>query len=285
LLGLFRVALRLFGGHSMKNLLVTLFLASLLDVSAALAAPSDTQAGSVQAPNYWTKFEGLGCCIVRDSLHTDPQALQPGQGGAGETAAWIPESDALRMELTAPAPLQPNTPSMGIFKTGQNYGPGTNFSVSATFRSPQGRMDGPAWTVTVVARTGDAADLSKLGRLQLSLRVKTGVHLRIQEGPDAPSTGAISGATQYDFVPTDTAYQEIYVQHKPFTLRLDVDRKAGNGVATLTTASKEFQIPFQMGLFKKDEGDALTTVGAAMANNIPGEKVSVEVTDMMVAKH
>ena len=272
----------------MKHMLVALLLASPLGVSAAHGTPPGTPAGAVKAPNYWTKFEGVGCCIVHDSLHTGPQALQPGQGSAGETAVWMPKSDALRMELTAPNPLQPNVPSMGIFKTGQNFGPGTHFSVSATFRSPEGRMDGPAWTVTVVARTGDAADLSNLGRLQLSLRVKNGVHLRIQEGPDAPSTGAIAGATPdppYDFGPADTAYQEIYVQHKPFTLRLDVDRKSGNGVATLTTATKEFPIAFQMGLFKKDQGDALTTVGAAMANNIPGEKVSVEVTDIMIAKH
>ena len=270
----------------MKNLLVTLLLVSLLDVSAAHGTPPDAPAGAVKAPNYWTKFEGLGCCIVQDSLHTNPQALQPGQGDAGETAAWIAESDALRMELTAPPKLQPNTtPSMGIFKTGQNFGPGTHFSVSATFRSPEGRMDGPAWTVTVVARTGDAADLSNRGRLQLSLRVKNGVHLRIQEGPDGPTAGAIPDAATYDFVPADTAYQEIYVQHKPFTLRLDVDRKSGKGIATLTTATREFPITFQMGLFKKDQGDALTTVGAAIANNIAGEKVSVEVTDFMVAKH
>ena len=50
-------------------------------------------------------------------------------------------------------------------------------------------MDGPAWTVVVVARTGDAPDLMNLGRLQLSLRVRNGVHLRVQEGPDAPNAG------------------------------------------------------------------------------------------------
>lgn len=270
----------------MKNMLVALLLTSFLGVSAAHGTPPDTPAGAVKAPNYWTKFEGLGCCIVHDSLHTDPQALQPGQGDAGETAAWIAESDALRMDLKAPPAIAPNTtPSMGIFKTGQNFGPGTDFSVSATFRSPEGRMDGPAWTVTVVARTGDAPDRSNLGRLQLSLRVRNGVHLRIQEGPDAAGTGAIPGATTYDFGPADSAYQEIYLQHKPFTLRLDVNRKTGKGVATLTTATQEFPIAFEMRLFKKDGGAPLTTVGTAIANNIPGETVSVEVTDIMVAKH
>lgn len=268
----------------MKNVLVALLLASLLDVSAARGTPPDIPAGAVKAPKYWTKFEGLGCCIVRDQLRTVPQALQPGEADAGETAAWIAKSDALRMELTAPATLQPDVPSMGIFKTGQNFGPRTHFLVSATFRSPEGRMDGPAWTVTIVARTGDAPDHTNLGRLQLSLRVRNGVHLRIQEGPDAPSTAAIAGATLYDFVPADTAYQEIYLQHKPFTLKLDVDRKSGTGVATLTTATREFPIAFQMGLFKRDQGDPLTTVGAAIANNIAGEKVAVEVTDFMIAK-
>ena len=266
-------------------MLFALLLASSLGISISEGARADPPAGAVQAPNYWTKFEGLGCCIVIDSLHTDPRALQPGRGEAGEIAAWISKSDALRMELKAPDPLQSNTPSMGIFKTGQDFGPGTHFSVSATFRSPEGRMDGPAWTVTVVARTGGAPDLSDLGRLQLSLRVRNGVHLRVQEGPDAPSTGAIPGAAVFDFVPADTAYKEIYLQHKPFTLRLDVNRKSGKGVATLTTATQEFPISFEMGLFKKDAGLPLTTVGTAIANNIPGETVSVEVTDLMIAKH
>ena len=275
----------------MKNMLVALLLASSLGISNSEGAHRDPPAGAVKAPNYWTKFEGLGCCIVVDSLHTDPKALQPGRGDAGETAAWIGKSDALRMELKAPNPLQPydatssKTPSMGIFKTGQNFGPGTHFSTSATFRHPEGRMDGPAWTVVVVARTGNAPDLMNLGRLQLSLRVRNGVHLRVQEGPDAPNAGPIPGAATPDFGPGDTAYKEIYLEHKPFTLRLDVDRKSGKGIATLTTATQEFPIPFEMGLFKKDQGAPLTTVGVAIANNIPGETVAVEVTDIMIARH
>lgn len=269
----------------MKNMLLALVLASSLGTSAAHGAPPGAPPGAVQAPNYWTKFEGLGCCIVIDSLHTDPKALQPGQGGGEETAAWIARSDALRMELKAPSPLLPTVPSMGIFKTGQDFGPGTHFSVSATFRSPEGRMDAPTpWTVVVVARTGGAPDLMSLGRLQLSLRVRNGVHLRVQEGPDAPGAVAI-GPTDKDFVPADTVYKEIYLEHKPFTLRLDVNRKSGKGVGTLTTATQTVSIPFEMGLFKKNSGDPLTTVGTAMANTMPGETVSVEVTDVMVAKH
>jgi hypothetical protein len=268
----------------MKTVLFALLLASALG-GCKEESRSNAPAGAVQAPNYWTKFEGLGCCIVIDSLHTNPKALQPGQGGAEDTAVWIGKPDALRMELKAPSPLLPNTPSMGIFKIGQNFGPGTHFSVSATFRRPEGRMDGPAWTVVVVARTGKAADLMNLGRLQLSLRVKDGVHLRVQEGPDAPSAGQIPGAAAPNFVPTDIAYKEIYLEHKPFTLRLDVNRKSGKGIATLTTATQDFAIPFEMGFFKKDGGPPLTVVGAAIANNLPGETVSVDVTDIMVAKH
>lgn len=269
----------------MKNMLVALLLASSLGSSNSEGSHRDLPAGAVKAPNYWTKFEGLGCCIVIDSLHTKPKGLQPGQGGAEESAVWIAKPDALRMELKAPRPLQPNTPSMGIFKTDQNFGPGTHFSLSATFRSPEGRMDPPApWTVVVVARTGKAPDLSSLGRLQLSLRVRNGVHLRVQEGANAPSAGPI-GPTDKDFGPTDIAYKEIYVEHKPFTLRLDVNRKSGTGVGTLTTATQVISIPFEMALYKKDSGPALTTVGTAMANNIPGETVSVEVTDIMIAKH
>lgn len=269
----------------MKTMLFVLLLASALGGCREEEARPDEPAGAVQAPNYWTKFEGLGCCIVIDSLHTNPKALQPGQGGAEESATWIAKPDALQMELKAPSPLQPNVPSMGIFKTGQNFGPGTHFSVSATFRHPEGRMDGPAWTVVVVARTGDAPDLMNLGRLQLSLRVRNGVHLRVQEGPDAQSAGQIPGAAAPDFMPSDIAYKEIYLEHKPFTLRLDVNRKSGKGIATLTTATQEYPIPFEMGFFKKDQGPPLTAVGTAIANNMPGETVSVEVTDLMIAKH
>ena len=270
----------------MKNMLFALLLASSLGGCQKKEALPDPPAGAVQAPSYWTKFEGLGCCIVIDTLHTNPKALQPGQGGAEDTVAWIAKPDALRMELKAPATPQPNTPSMGIFKIKQDFGPGTHFSVSATFRNPEGRMDGSKpWTVVVVARTGGVADRSDLGRLQLSLRVKGGVHLRVQEDLDAPSADPVPGAAVPDFVPTDIVYKEIYLERKPFTLQLDVNRKSGKGVATLTTATQTVSIPFEMGVFKKDSGDPLTAVGVAMANNLPGETVSVEVTDVMVAKH
>jgi hypothetical protein len=130
-------------------------------------------------------------------------------------------------------------------------------------------MDGQAWTVALVARLGDVADTADLGRLQLSLRVNKGVHLRVQEGRDGPSTNAILGAAlpdgspQPDFVSGDAAYKDIYLDHKPFTLRLDVNRKSGKGVATLTTATQVYPIRFEMGVFKKDGGAPLTTVGGS----------------------
>jgi len=276
----------------MKKLLVALLLASSLYGCKKEKAYPQPPAGSVDSADYWTKFEGLGCCILIDGLNTTPKALQPGQGGPDETSAWVSEADALRMDLTAPDKIAPDTtPSMGIFKTRQNFGPGTKFSISATFRNAQGRMDGQAWTVALVARTGDVADTADLGRLQLSLRVNKGVHLRVQEGPDGPSTSAIPGAAlpdgspQPDFVSGDAPYKDIYLDHKPFTLRLDVDRKSGKGVATLTTATQVYPIRFEMGRFKKDGGAPLTTVGVTIANNNPGETVSVEVTDFMIASH
>jgi hypothetical protein len=53
----------------------------------------------------------------------------------------------------------------------------------------------------------------------------------------------------------------------------------------LTTATQVYPIQFELGVFKKDGGDPLTTVGATIANNNPGETVSVEVTDFMIRRY
>jgi hypothetical protein len=236
------------------------------------------------APDYVATFRNadLGCCIVRDIFHKSPQAMAKGRAGVGETAVWDAKDNALQMKLTAPATIQKDNagnikvPSMGIFGTGYCLGPGTNFTIKGTFQKPTRDISTDSWTVTVVARTGEVADVPDLGRLQLSLRVNNGnANLRVLEGLDNASTGAIPGAKK-DV--TGKPYDEIYKLGEPFTLTLHVDRKTGTGTAALTTKTQTIAIDFTMGVFMKDSGPTLTTVGAALANTGPKLRATVEVT-------
>jgi hypothetical protein len=166
---------------------------------------------------------------------------------------------------------------MGIFGTGYCLGPGSNFAIKGTFQKPTRDVSPDSWTVTVVARTADVADIPDLGRLQLSLRVSNGkANLRVLEGTNNASTAAIPGAKK-DV--TGAAYKEIYTLHEPFTHTLSANRQTGSGTAMLTTKSQTIAIPFTMGVFTKDTGSPkLTTVGAALANTGPKLKATVEVT-------
>ena len=245
--------------------------------------------GGAQAPtnlaDYAATFRNadLGCCIIRDIFHKSPQALVKGRAGVGETAVWDAKDGALQMKLTAPATIQKDdagnikVPSMGIFGIDYCLGPGSNFAIKGTFQRPTRAISTDSWTITVVARTGDVADDPDLGRLQLSLRVNDGkANLRVLEGRDNASTGAIPGAKK-DV--TGDAYKEIYTLGEPFTLTLQVNRKTGSGTAILTTETQTIAIDFTMGVFTKDPGSpTLTTVGAALANTGPKLKASVEVT-------
>jgi hypothetical protein len=261
--------------------LIALLLASS---SAGWGSLAGAQAPTTPA-DYAATFKNadLGCCIVRDIFHKSPQALAKGRAGVGETAVWDAKDNALQMKLTAPATIQKDdagnikVPSMGIFGTGYCLGPGSTFTIKGTFQRPTRDISTDSWTVTVVARTGDVADIPDLGRLQLSLRVNNGMaNLRVLEGLDNATTGAIPGAKKDVTV---AVYNEIYTMGEPFTLSLHVDRKTGTGTAILATATETTPIDFKMGVFTNDpKSPTLTTVGAALANTGPKLRASVEVT-------
>ena len=235
------------------------------------------------------KGEDLGCCIIRDVLHKPPQALQKGQSNVGETASWTTADNALQMTLKAPPTIMENTtPSMGVFSTGLNLGPGSRFSVSATFRKPSDTLYAKGWAVGVVARTGDRDDTADLKRLQLTFRVKNSTaELRVQE---------IWGPTDAEFkqhaslpVPQTLYDQLIDNQLNPptFTLKLLVDRKTGTGDAMMKVRNTTYDLgSFNMEYFKASSGDPFTVVGAALANAYDAGKTrSVEVTHFEVWTH
>lgn len=86
------------------------------------------------------------CCLI-DRLPGGRKQLEKGQSNAGETASADPVSGMLK--LTAPDNFQTDpvigdkTVSVGLFRTGLSYGPGTVMSARATFRRPEGPLNGP----------------------------------------------------------------------------------------------------------------------------------------------
>ncbi len=234
------------------------------------------------APAYEANIKGqdLGCCIVRDILHTPPQPLQKGQGKSEDPAAWNDKDGALQMALSGAG-------SMGVFSTGLDFDRGKIFSVSATFRNPvvTSSLSKKPWAIGVVARTGDVEDADNLGRLQVTLRVRNvappgdnvlpEAELRVQEGPNAPETTKIGNASAFILGP---AYDEIFISGQPFTLTLYIDRATSRGAAILATRTQTVELEFEQALFTGDKGDRLTVAGATFVNQEAERTASVEVT-------
>lgn len=271
----------------MKKLIALLLAASLVGCGPK---------ASGSRPDYEAVFKGsdLGCCIVRDALHSSPQALQKGQSKIGETASWNTRDKRLDMVLGAPLTTPPDpagnpeTPSMGIFSTGLNFGPSAKFTVSATFQRPSNTTGAKGWAVGVGARTGGVDDAPDLKRLLLTFRVKDSkAELRVQEvwGPtDAEFKKQASFAVPqdlYDRIVDDKA------SPRKFTLKLSVDRMAGTGSAAMISGGKTYPVgDFTMAYFTKSGGDPLTVLGAAIANAAdPGQTRSVEVVDFKIWAH
>jgi hypothetical protein len=260
----------------MKNLIVALLAASLVGCAG---------------PKYEANFIGieLGCCIVRDTLHTNPpQAMQEGRSNLpGETAHLNTADGALQMVTMPPVGVASGVAStIGIYSTQLSLGQGTSFVASARFQSPTRELSYDPWSLLLIMRPGDAADDPTVPRLQLSLRtVQIGapelqarsVELRVQEGPNAADAGKLPGASAEI---TGAAYDEIYNLHKPFTLVLIVDRTNGTGSAFLTTKTQAIAIgTFKTGIFTQNTGTPIiTTIGATLANSAPGLLASVELT-------
>lgn len=290
----------------MKSLIAILLTSSLVGYgsegtaqpSPAKSHPVESQGGAMPlaSADYYATFQGkdLGCCIVRDNFHKPPQALQEGTGKAGETAVLTTKEGKLGMELTAPKPILANTtPSMGIFSVGHKFGRNATFAISATFQRPVGTPSGKAWSIGVVGRTGKVDDTAELKRILLSFRTcTTGLgpcagakaNLRVMEAngadPDDPATVKLNSTN----IPDDV-FNAIFTSGQPFTLKLFVDRKKGEGVGTITTGNANIPpLPFKTTIFTSAvDSPVVETVGATLASGFaPGESMSVEVSDIAI---
>lgn len=232
------------------------------------------------APDFEANLKGkdLACCIVRDTF-VPAAPLQAGKGKPEDPASWNDKDGALQMLLAGPG-------SMGVFRTGLNFGRGSIFSISATFRNPMvaGAVSDKPWTVVVAARTGDVDDADNLGRLQVSMQSLpvqplsgniNRVELRVQEGPNIEQTKRIGEARK---IIDGLVHDEIFGSPNPFTITLVVDRASGRGGAILTTKTQAVELEFEQALFSDDNGDPLTVAGAVLVNQGAGRSASVEVT-------
>jgi hypothetical protein len=244
----------------------------------------------------WFPAGRLDCGFL-DRIHSSPQPLKGGSGEVpGTTGLTLgpAASGALALGLTAPDPIPTDstgaslTPSVGVFSTGLNLGPGAVFSVRATFRAPDGPHEpatathSNAWAVGVAARTGNERDLGSEKRLGVTFRVRN--QAAILNVQDAGAGGPLGSVP----VPPEI-YARIFgtagAAPEPFTLELYVNRQTGKGVATLIPSYPSVRVEFDMRTFKAESGPAFTTAGASLANCCaPGKAVYVEVSDFRISQ-
>ncbi len=240
-------------------------------------ATKPTATSSVFRPVYRAKFPdaSLSCCFW-DRLH----ALEKGDGHvAGAIPTFTEAHHTLALGITAPDPIPlDETPSVGIFSTGLNFGPGTVFAVRATFQRPNGpHIADQAWAVGLVARTGGKDDLGSETRLTTTFKVKGDSAVLNVQGITVKPTGNEISKEVYDKIVTEAS-------HQPFTLELLVDRTTGKGIATLTSGRYALPLSFTMSKFQASSGPVITAVGATLANCCaPGKTATVEVTDFEIS--
>jgi hypothetical protein len=233
-------------------------------------------------------------CGYLDLIHATAQPLKEGDGQVADQSHNLSASPSgkLKLSLTAPDSIpEKETPSVGVFSTDLNFGPGSVFTVRVTFQRP----DGPripktpdwtnAWAVGVAARTGDKEDLGSHKRLGVTLRFRDqdGI-LSVQESQLADNLPP-HNLGQF-VIPQE--YTDKLFSTSPllsFTLELHVNRQEGSGAATLTVPGVySKQLLFDTRTFLKESGPSITTVGATLANCCaPGWNVNTEVHDFQIS--
>jgi len=164
--------------------------------------------------------------------------------------------------------------SSGLYVTPVSFGQGTILGLQGTFVRPLGPITG-GWAAVLNARTGDERDLPGEIRVNASLNVRPGetARLNVPFGATSPTSADLPPAL----------YDAIFRHDEPFTLQLLIDRKSGNGTASLKVG--DFPIlsrTFQLSQFKADSGPDIKAVGPAVANaNAPGQ-VSVRVREFRI---
>ena len=255
------------------------------------AAPGvDPATAGVQIPGrtvlYATFPDGSLVCGYWDGIHAPPEPLQQGHGHVdGSVPTGTPTPDGLLLAVTAPPTIPGDkTPSIGVFSTNLDFGPGSVFAVQATFQEPTISFLDPsarAWATSVTARTGGQDDLKSEARLNVSVRVKGATaSMNIIEVDQ-------NGGGQRDNKVIDGELKaNIFEKHLPYTIRLSVDRMTGKGQATLTSGNQTLSSKtFDLAIFLPSSGPTITAVGPTLANCcVPGAKVTVLVSDFRISR-
>jgi hypothetical protein len=248
----------------------------LLLAAVAVVAPARADAPGLQLV-YQAAFPNGSLQASVDHLRIGPMVTGDSQvANSNPTYTRLPGE--LLMAITHPVGLPiPMVASAGIFSTPVNFGPGSVFRLSATFRAPVGPLAISGWAIGLSARTGNADDLASATRVTAVLRTAPGGVLRL----NIPF-----GSTLPTFVVLPTAIRdEIFsaVAPKPFTLDLSINRITGMGGATLTVDNDVFPLTFALSDFRANGGPIITAVGASIANaGAPGQTVSVHVRDFRI---
>jgi len=242
----------------------------------------------VDAPDaYWVipATEKLDCCLHVDNLPGSPLMVQMGFSHpfADPPVGYLETNDnAAKMVLKAPSDeAKPgSTVSMGLFRTGLDFGQGSKFTLRATFRRPSPVIEGQGWTFAIVARGGGLIDEPDLSKIQLSFRIRSDdIEPRVQEyqGASIPHKVPIAVPLKKDVVAGNSEL---------ITLRLVVDRQAGIGNAFVTIGSSENRVGdenFPLTKFGPDSDTIFRTAGVTLATDTDwGKTLSVEVTDFRI---
>ena len=251
--------------------------------AASLLTACDIAPKAGPKPHYQSTFPKTpaGCCLL-DRLPHRPKHLAEGRANEGEIANADPNSGILTLEAPGtieddPVTKEPKTASVGLFRTGLNYGPGAKFSLRATFRRPEGPLNSLAWSVGVTARDGGLGDRYDAKRVSATLRIrKGGAMLNIGGGADPGDRDPAKDIGEL--------YGSIFNgdQSQPFTLELQVDRTVGRGtVSLIKDGTVRHTLKFKLEDKLKDT--RFTTVGATLADCcVPGAKMSAELKDFQV---
>ena len=251
------------------------------------AAPGAPKAGIPGKTVLYATFpKGSLVCGYWDGIHAPPQPLVVGDGQVdGSDPSGTPTDDGLLLSVTAPGTIPDDKiPSVGVFSTNLDFGPGSVFSVQATFQNPTISFLDPsarAWATTVTARTGGQDDLKSEARLSVTVRVKgAAASMNIieidQNGGGPLGNQVIDGELKAN----------IFEKHLPYTITLSVDRTTGKAQATLTSGSEKLPLgPFDLTTFLANSGPIITGVGPAVANCcVPGAKVTALLSDFRISQ-
>jgi len=207
-------------------------------------------------------------------------AMQPGDAGIANSNPVLDKrpGDAF-ISISRPIGLSPDLiPSMSLWATPVDFGPGTVSRIRATFIAPVGPIPGGGFAIGVNAKTGDEQDLATDTRIAVTINVRPNfvVRLSVPFGATEPTALPLpQDVKDAMFSPTDP---------QPFTLELTMDRVSGMGTAQLTVIDQVFTLPFTLADFRADGGPAITSVGPGIAvnQNAPGETASVRVRDFRI---